>query len=193
MLRFLRSLFGVPARSEDLSLGSLDNIRKGELAPLRVSDSQIPNKRINLLNPDGTANFVAIYTELYAHRGRPETFIDWLALGLEGDWFPSKVVGVSHRNDDHTSRQAAIRKLNILDSLELEPEPTNPYDKDAIRVLNEDDRQIGYLEKRLAGETSRAMRKGVHFLCFILDVTGDDQPTRGVNIAIVRWSPKSQP
>ena len=189
MLSFLRRFFSIHAKPADITSHLRENPNFVQPERQRINDAQ-KGALISLLKDDGSADYLAIYTELYAHRGRPEIFIDWVASGLQGDWFPCKVVGVSHRNDDRTSRQAAIRKLDTLDSLELEPEPTNPYDKDAIRVLNRDDRQIGYLDRRSAGETSRAMRKGVHFLCFVLDVTGEDQPTRGVNIAIIRWGPK---
>lgn len=121
-----------------------------------------------------------------------------MAEALGGDWFPAKVVGVTHRNDDRTSRQSAIKKLESLDSLDLVPEPTNPYDSNAIRVIGgylaKDfewiDRQIGYLDSRLAGETTRAMKRGTRYLCFVLDVTGEGEPHRGVNIALVRWGIK---
>ena len=193
MLSLLRRIFSIPAKPAVITSHLRENSNFVQPERRLIDNAQAHGALMSLLKDDGSADYLTIYKALLAHRGRPEIFIDWVTSGLEGDWFPSKVVGVSHRNDDRTSRQAAIRKLDTLHSLELEPEPANPYDKDAIRVLNSDDRQIGYLDRRLAGETSRAMRKGVHFLCFVLDVTGEDQPTRGVNIAIIRWGPKLQP
>ena len=106
---------------------------------------------------------------------------------------------MSHRNSDRTSRQKAIKELGSLDELELESEPDNKYDKNAIRVLNREDRQIGFLDAQTAHDTTREMKDGANFMCFVTEVTGWEHPRLGVNIAIVRWwpyrlvAPKEQP
>ena len=151
-----------------------------------------------IVDADGNIDFDVLSKRMSSLGGDPHTFAEWLATELDGSWFPSKVAGVSHRNDDRTSRQAAIKRLEALDLLELVSDPANKYDPNAIRVTGGYfkanfewvERQIGFLNSRLAGETSLAMKRGTRFLCFVLAVTGEDQDMRGVNIAIVRWEPK---
>ena len=52
------------------------------------------------------------------------------------------------------------------------PEPENPHDPNAVRVLAPDGRQVGYLEARLAGETVRRFQKGTETRAFVSNLTG---------------------
>ena len=61
-----------------------------------------------------------------------------------------EVAGVSFKNADNTSRQKAIRDCRIGDSVALEHEEGNRHDKNAIRVLDSDRRQLGYLPREVA-------------------------------------------
>lgn len=71
----------------------------------------------------------------------------------------TKVVGVSHQNDDGTSRQMVIaNEVQEGDQLSLSPEPTNQYDPNAVRVLTQKGRQIGYLKKDVAQKLTEAIR-----------------------------------
>lgn len=163
--------------------------------PIEVGGAVPTPAKLVLLDKDGDLDHALLGSAAGKHGGDPRDFADAVADALGGDWFPAKVVGVTHRNDDRTSRQSAIKRLESLDSLDLVPETTNPYDPNAIRVMGGYfaknfewiDRQIGYLDSRLAGETTRAMKRGTRYLCFVLDVTGENEPHRGVNIALVRW------
>ena len=47
------------------------------------------------------------------------------------------VVGVSHRNNDGSSRQDIIRQIEVGEPLDLVREPTNMYDTNAVMVLHE--------------------------------------------------------
>jgi len=79
--------------------------------------------------------------------------------------FYAKLVGVSHENPDGTSRIAAIAKCKTFDILTLEAEPDNPFDSNAIAVLNEAGEQMGYLDSRLAEEATRdAQRSGPRWM-----------------------------
>jgi len=57
--------------------------------------------------------------------------------------FHTKVVGVSHENDDGSSRQAIIRKCKPLEKLDLDHDEGNPHDPNAVRVCRENGGQLG--------------------------------------------------
>jgi hypothetical protein len=62
--------------------------------------------------------------------------------GLKDAYF-CQVKGVTHDNDDGTSRLEAIKQCSIGDAVKLVPDPQNPHDKNAIRVLLVSGQQIG--------------------------------------------------
>jgi hypothetical protein len=71
-----------------------------------------------------------------------------------------EVKGVTHPNDDGTSRIAAQQLCSVGDAVKLIPEPSNEYDRNAIRVLSQTGEQIGYISA-----TQAARFKGkVHLL-----------------------------
>lgn len=76
----------------------------------------------------------------------------------------------------------------------LVPEPDNPYDKNAIKVMR-DSHHIGYLNKRFAEVATSKMKKGYHYKVVIKNITGGtkSKPTMGVNleIAVSESKPKS--
>ncbi len=135
--------------------------------PVEVEGAVPRSAKLVLLAKDGELDHALLGSAAGKHRGDPRDFADAVADALGGDWFPTKLVGVTHRNNDRTSRQNTIKRLESLDSLDLVPEPTNPYDPNASRVIGgyfaKDyewiDRQIGYLDSRLAGQTTRAMKR----------------------------------
>lgn len=103
----------------------------------------------------------------------------------------TKVVGVTHRNLDQSSRQAIIRKLCRPGMrLALIPEPDNPYSKWAIGVWLDDPNleqrhQIGYVRDELARDLSRRVGKHASLAAWVTDVTGGGRgESFGVNIEI---------
>ncbi len=71
-----------------------------------------------------------------------------------------EVKGVMHPNDDGTSRIAAQQLCSVGDAVKLIPEPSNEYDRNAIRVLLQTGEQIGYIS---ASQATRFKGK-VHLL-----------------------------
>ncbi len=61
-----------------------------------------------------------------------------------------EVKGVTHNNDDGTSRMAAQQLCSIGDTVKLVPEPNNRHDRNAIRVVLQTGQQIGYISARQA-------------------------------------------
>jgi hypothetical protein len=64
--------------------------------------------------------------------------------------FFARVAGESYLNRDGTRRQAIIATCRVGERILLEPEPENPQYDHAVRLLREDGRQIGYLERGMA-------------------------------------------
>ncbi len=107
--------------------------------------------------------------------------------------FYSKVAGVSHKNNDGSSRQKILKKCRVGDSLKLVREPRNKFDKNAVKVLTEDGKQIGYLNKHVAAEIAPRLDKGSQVDCVITDLTGGGwifKKARGCNIKITKYSLK---
>lgn len=74
----------------------------------------------------------------------------------------TKVVGVSHLNIDGTSRQSIIaEEVNEDDLLQLEAEPTNIYDPNAVKVITQKGHQIGYLSKEVAEQIHHAINNDI--------------------------------
>ncbi|MGA8221782.1 MAG: HIRAN domain-containing protein [Candidatus Acidiferrales bacterium] len=58
--------------------------------------------------------------------------------------FFQQVHGINYKNDDGASRQAIIGRCCEGEELVLVPEPTNPYDPDAVKICRRNGEQLGY-------------------------------------------------
>lgn len=97
--------------------------------------------------------------------------------------FFAHVAGESFANDDGTDRQTSIAACRVGEALILEPEPDNPKDKNAVRVLRENGKQIGYVERKMA---ARLVDDLSDFSAFVARVRrGGDGPYLGVALLIV--------
>lgn len=106
--------------------------------------------------------------------------------------FRSYVAGVKHSNADGSSRNRLVAKLEVFDVLQLEHEPGNPHDPNAVRVLRHDGRQIGYLPRDVAANVARKIEQGYSYACFVDNVTEDydgDRTSRYVDLLIVEARP----
>ena len=61
-----------------------------------------------------------------------------------------QVKGITHDNADGSSRRELVKLCSVGDPVQLIPEPDNPHDRNAIRVLLQNGRQIGYISRRQA-------------------------------------------
>jgi hypothetical protein len=68
--------------------------------------------------------------------------------------FFQQVHGITHKNDDGSSRQEIIGHCHEGEELVLVPEPTNPYDPYAVKICRKTGERIGYwpADGRLAGD-----------------------------------------
>ena len=107
--------------------------------------------------------------------------------------FFTKIVGVTHRNKDRTSRQRLIAQCCVGEELILEREPDNPVDTNAIKVLRATGQQLGYIRAEVAANhLARDLDHGERPKCRIVNLTGGDGLTRGVNIEIEEWQVDSR-
>jgi hypothetical protein len=81
-------------------------------------------------------------------------------MSTEPNGYPVGIVGESHY-------QPAIRKCRQGQSVSIVPEPTNQYDKRALRVVSAQGETIGYIPKssfvqRLVHDEHRAVSARIH-------------------------------
>jgi hypothetical protein len=107
--------------------------------------------------------------------------------------FHSKLAGVSHANDDGTSRQSIIRKLQPREMLFLYHDRDNRYDPNAMMVCRKSKEQVGYLNRELAAEVVERVREGYRYALFVSSLTGGtpELPTRGVNVLLMACAPEA--
>jgi hypothetical protein len=85
--------------------------------------------------------------------------------------FYSKVVGVSFRNSDGTSRQDFVKKLKQFQLLELALN-TAPEYPDSVAVVAKEGAMLGYLDERCGGEISRDVRHNRKVWCAVVRSVG---------------------
>jgi hypothetical protein len=100
------------------------------------------------------------------------------------DHFFAHVVGESFRNDDGSDRQTITPRCRVGDLLVLEPEPDNPRDINAIRVLRRNGEQIG-LEREFAGQVVSRTAKGSGFHALVAGVGRGKSGLYGMALLIV--------
>lgn len=98
----------------------------------------------------------------YLHKYRPDSedaafeqvLTDHIGSAIDKHFY-SKLAGVTHANADGGDRQQLIAKCAMGEFLELVREPNNAFDPNAIRVVNEDGDQLGYLARDAAEQIAR--------------------------------------
>lgn len=70
-----------------------------------------------------------------------------------GRQFFAQIHGITHKNDDGSSRQAIIKTCHEGEELVLVPEPTNRFDCGAVKICRKNGEQLGYWQAgRMAGD-----------------------------------------
>ena len=111
----------------------------------------------------------------------------------------TKIVGVTFPNPDGSSRQQILKRMRRAEceyeAVYLEPEPDNPHDKNAVKVLNIKGEQMGYLSSDLAADILKMLSEGKEFSAVITSFTGGekDKPIVGCNIEITTSYPQDKP
>jgi len=143
--------------------GGMQNLKEQDIEPVKPSGKK---------SPRGSA---------------PST--NWSKMSL----YKEKVVGVTRKNDDGTSRQEIISYLNEGDVIDLVRDANNEHDSNAIEVYDANE-QIGFIDKNRAGELAPQMDKGYKIEAWVDRILGGDSGrSYGVLIAIQRHKPKPAP
>jgi single-stranded-DNA-specific exonuclease len=80
----------------------------------------------------------------------------------------TKIVGVTYDN-----RQAVIGKLQVGEEVRLVRDPQNPFDANAIQVVNLNGQQCGFLSRDLAAKLADSFdRLGQPVKAIVLSLTG---------------------
>ncbi len=109
----------------------------------------------------------------------------------------TKVVGVTHKNRDGTSRQRILEKMRREDregeAVYLIHEPDNPFDENAVKVENSDGKQLGYLNSELAEDLVERMENGEVFKAVISEFTGGDELRENIGCNLEITSERANP
>ena len=94
--------------------------------------------------------------------------------------FYTKVAGVTFEN-----RQRFIRRMTAGERVSLVRDPYNPYDPNAIKVINSNGDHIGFISKELASTMAMNMDSGTIFSATVSNITGMNPGENiGVNLHI---------
>ena len=105
--------------------------------------------------------------------------------------FFTKLVGVTFDNLDGVNRQEILSDLfenydpNVKVFLKAKREIDNPYDSKAVAIFTEDDKQVGYLSRKVNETVAPWIDEGWGLLVEIVSVNGD-LGNIGINIWIER-------
>ena len=97
----------------------------------------------------------------------------------------TKVAGVTFPNRDGSSRQEIIQRCCSHEQPYLEPEPDNPADPNAIRVVRETGEQLGYLPAALAEGVAHGFQDGWSYVAFVSSVFTPDDAYNTYGLAVL--------
>lgn len=98
----------------------------------------------------------------------------------------TKVVGVSKENDNGTRRQDIIkREVAEDDPMQLELDPENEFDPNAVKVLSKFGHQVGFLSKEIAERVRPAMLNEADITVKASWVSGEKMMGVGLRIEMV--------
>ncbi len=65
--------------------------------------------------------------------------------------------------------------LEVRDKLELELDPKNPYDKNAIRMIDSKGNHVGYLPRYYSESMTNILKEGARYKCTVLEVNKENE------------------
>lgn len=91
-----------------------------------------------------------------------------------GALFSFRVAGLMHQDSEGIYRAHELRRLSVGDELQAELDLTNPYDPNAVRLLDEDGREVGFIPKGLTLIPRTLLRNGapIHFVISGIEAEG---------------------
>ena len=102
--------------------------------------------------------------------------------------FFTKLVGVTFDNNNGTSRQQFLEDIyesfdiNTKTFLTAKRDLDNPYDDKAVAIYDSQERQLGYLSRKVNETVAPWMDEGFDLLVEVVNVTGGEGSHWGLNI-----------
>lgn len=104
------------------------------------------------------------------------------------DHYVVRVAGVSHQNDDGSSRQEIIGRCKVPEILELRRQPNHRHDKNAIQVLRQNGEMLGFIPKDEARLMAPQLDKGRRYVAVLITLDGGygHKRWRGAGVLVVK-------
>ncbi|HET9177450.1 MAG TPA: HIRAN domain-containing protein [Terriglobia bacterium] len=104
------------------------------------------------------------------------------------DHYIVRVAGVSHQNDDGTSRQEILARCKVPELLELRRQPNHRHDKNAVQVLRQNGEMLGFIPRDEAAIMAPELDKGRRYVALLtaLDGGSGQKRFRGAGVLIVK-------
>jgi len=116
---------------------------------------------------------------------------------LIGEWKTvyTNIAGVTYPNADGSDRQKILVQCRIGEHVRLVREPDNPFDRYAVRVMNDAGKQIGYIPGESTGNErgiglciGSNIDSGVEYIARVANITGGNGMNYGMNLQLVFWN-----
>lgn len=97
-------------------------------------------------------------------------------------------------NDDGSSRQRTLRRMKAGDEVLLQAEPTNPHDKNAVRVLTKGrmlsgSRQFAYIPRDSAARIAGNLAQGYRYTAALVRIRGNARYDQSAEILVLELAP----
>jgi HIRAN domain len=104
------------------------------------------------------------------------------------DHYIVRVAGVSHQNDDGTSRQEILARCKVPGVLELRRQPNHRHDRNAVQVLRQNGEMLGFIPRGDASVMAPELDKGRRNVALLTTVDGGSGRERflGAGVLIVK-------
>jgi hypothetical protein len=104
------------------------------------------------------------------------------------DHYIVRVAGVSHQNDDGSSRQEILARCKVPEILELRRQPNHRHDKNAIQVRRQNGEMLGFIPKNEARIMAPELDKGRRYVAVLTTLDGGygEKRYRGAGVLIVK-------
>ncbi|HEV2177074.1 MAG TPA: HIRAN domain-containing protein [Terriglobia bacterium] len=99
-----------------------------------------------------------------------------------------RVAGVSHANDDGTSRQEILKRCKVPEILHLRRQPNHRNDKNAIQVLRHNGEMLGFIPRNEARLMAPEMDNGRRYVAVLTTLDGGygQKRWRGAGVLVVK-------
>lgn len=94
------------------------------------------------------------------------------------------IAGVRHYIGCDGDNCEKALQLNIGDKLRLQLEPSNQYDKNAIKILDEEGNHVGYLPRYYSESILEYLKDNIEYRCTVLEVNRDMQCNECVKVKL---------